>query len=363
MLSTIESQRRRRFDVLRGTKRKGAFVLGAALILSTAACGAGDSSAKTTAGGKAAPLRIGVTVYDMSSFITQGQEGMKAYAAANNIELLWNSANNDVATQATQVEQLVNQGVKAIVIVPVQADSLSPQLAAAKAAGVPVIAVNTTLSNANAITSSVLPNDVAAGAQEMEMMAKKLGGKGNIVILQGPLASSPELDRTAGIKSVLKKYPSIKVLAMDTANWKRDEAVNKVKNWISGFGEKLDGVVSENDDMGLGAVQAMKEAGIKLPVVGIDGIQDGLAAVKSGDFIGSSLQHGRVEMAAGLAVAQMVTRGDKVKKTYTYVMPPVTPENVDTFMANVVTNKDAFLKGLPQIVEANLKSGNIANEK
>jgi len=349
--------------VFRGTIPKGAFVLGAVLILTTAACGAGDPSAKTAAGGKAAPLRVGVTVYDMSSFITQGQEGMKAYAAANNIELLWNSAGNDVATQATQVEQLVNQGVKAIVIVPVQADSLSPQLAAAKAAGIPVIAVNTTLSNANAITSSVLPNDVAAGAQEMEMMAKKLGGKGNIVILQGPLASSPELDRTAGIKSVLAKYPNIKVLAKDTANWKRDEAVNKVKNWISGFGGKLNGVVSENDDMGLGAVQAMKEAGIKLPVVGIDGIQDGLAAVKSGDFIGSSLQHGRVEMAAGLAVAQKVALGEKVKKSYTYVMPSVTPENVDTFMANVVTNKDGFLKLLPQIVKANLVSGNIANEK
>lgn len=349
--------------MLRGAIRKSAFVLGAALIVSTAACGAGDSSVQPAAGGKAAPLRIGVTVYDMSSFITQGQEGMKAYAAANNIELLWNSANNDVATQATQVEQLVNQGVKAIVIVPVQADSLSPQLAAAKTAGVPVIAVNTTLSNANAITSSVLPDDVAAGAQEMEMMAKELGGKGNIVILQGPLASSPELDRTAGIKSVLKKYPNIKVLAMDTANWKRDEAVNKVKNWISGFGGELNGVVSENDDMGLGAVQAMKEAGIKLPVVGIDGIQDGLRAVKSGDFIGSSLQHGRVEMAAGLAVAQMVAKGEKVEKSYTYIMPPVTPANVDTFMANVVTNKDAFLKVLPQLVAANLKSGNIANEK
>jgi len=345
------------------TLHRGAFILGAVLLLSTAACGAGDTSTKTAAGGKAAPVRIGVTVYDMSSFITQGQEGMKAYAAANNIELLWNSANNDVATQASQVDQLVNQGVKAIVIVPVQADSLSPQLAAAKTAGVPVIAVNTTLSNATAITSSVLPDDVAAGAQEMEMMANKLGGKGNIVILQGPLASSPELDRTKGIKSVLKKYPNIKVLAMDTANWKRDEAVNKIKNWISSFGGNLNGVVAENDDMGLGAVQAMKEAGIKLPVVGIDGIQDGLAAVKSGDFIGSSLQHGRVELAAGLAVALKVARGDSVEKSYTYVMPPVTPENVDTFMGNVVTSKDAFLKRLPQLVEANLKSGNIANEK
>jgi ribose transport system substrate-binding protein len=153
------------------------------------------------------------------------------------------------------------------------------------------------------------------------------------------------------------------VLAQDTANWKRDEAVNKVKNWISSFGDQIDGIVAENDDMGLGAVQALKEAGMDVPVVGIDGIEDGLAAVKSGDFIGSSLQHGRVELAAGLAVAKRVAEGEDVEKEYTYVMPPITPENVDQYMANVVTDRDAFLERLPELIESNLQSGEIANEE
>lgn len=322
---------------------------------------AGSLSIPTTASA-AAKIKIGVTVYDMSSFITQGKEGMVAFAKANNIQLLWNSAGGDVATQASQVEQLINQKVKGIIIVPVQADSLSPQVKAAKAAKIPVFAVNTTLKDSSGLTSSVLPDDVAAGAQEMEQMAKHLGGKGNIVILQGPLGSSPELDRTKGIMRVLAKYPNIKVLAKDTANWKRDEAVNKVKNWLSSFGDTLNGIVAENDDMGLGAVQALKEANKKLPVVGIDGIQDGLAAVAAGDFIGSSLQHGRVELAAGLAVALMVTKGQKVKRTYTYVMPPITPTNVAQYTKNVVTQKNAFLKRLPALIAKNLKSGNIANE-
>jgi ribose transport system substrate-binding protein len=343
--------------MFRNLVRKGAVALGvASLVLGTAACGAGDTSAKS------GETRVGVTVYDMSSFITQGQEGMNAYAKAHNIKLLWNSAGGDVATQANQVEQLINQGVKAIIIVPVQADSLGPQLAKAKAAKIPVIAVNTAVSDQASLASAVLPDDVAAGAQEMEMMAKKLGGKGNIVILQGPLASSPELDRTKGIQQVLAKYPDIKVLAKDTANWKRDEAVNKIKNWISSFGGQLNGIVSENDDMGLGAVQALKEANLKLPVVGIDGIQDGLLAVKSGDFIGSSLQHGRVELATGLAVAQKVGDGAKVEQKYTYVMPPITAENVDQYLKNVVSEKDAFLAKLPALIEKNLASGTIANE-
>ncbi|MBO3682076.1 substrate-binding domain-containing protein [Streptomyces sp. NEAU-YJ-81] len=325
-------------------------------LVTTAACGAGDTSA-----GK---LRVGVTVYDMSSFITQGKEGMESYAKAHNIELVWNSAGGDVSTQATQMEQMVNSGVDALVIVPVEANSLAPQLAQAKAKNIPVVAVNTTLTNSSALAASVLPDDVAAGEQEMRMMADKLGRKGNIAILQGPLGSSPELDRTRGISNVLKKYPGIKVLAKDTANWKRDQAVDKAKNWMSSFGGKLDGIVSENDDMGLGAVQALKEGnGKKIPVVGIDGIEDGLRAVQSGDLIGSSLQHGRVELAEGLAVARRVTEKKPVHKRYSYIMPPITQANVATYLEHVVTGKDDFLKRLPALVDANLQSGNLANEK
>jgi len=153
------------------------------------------------------------------------------------------------------------------------------------------------------------------------MMADKLGGKGNIVVLQGPLGQSGEIDRTKGIQNVLAKYPNIKILAKDTANWKRDEAVNKMKNWISSFGTKIDGIVAENDDMGLGALQATREARVKIPIVGVDGIEDGLRAVKSGDFIGTNLQHGTVELAAGLAVAAKIARGEKVDKNPVYLMP------------------------------------------
>jgi ribose transport system substrate-binding protein len=324
-------------------------------------CGGNETSDNGDTGGE--QIRVGVTVYNMSSFITQGQEGMQSFADANDIELLWNSANNDVATQASQVESLINQGVDAIIIVPVQADSLQPQLEAAQEAGIPVLAVNTTLSNEELITAAVLPDDVAAGAQQMQMMADELGGQGNIVILQGPLGSSPELDRSEGNEQVLAEYPDMDVLVMDTANWSREEAVNRVKNWISSFGDDIDGIVAQNDDMGLGAVQALKEAGMSVPVVGIDGIEDGLRAVESGDFIGSSLQHGRVELAAGLAVALKVINGEPYEKNYVYVMPPITQDNVDQFIKNVVTETDAFLETLPELIEQNLETGDIANEE
>src|SRR3954464_16031038 len=339
--------------------------LAGAALLSTAACGAGDPNKNTGGSGDSSSngrLRVGVSVYDMSSFITAGKAGIEAYAKANNIDILWNSANLDVSTQANQVDQFVNAGVNAIIVVPVQADSLGPQVASAKAKKIPLLAVNAALDSPD-LAGTVLPDDVKAGQQEMQMMADKLGGKGNIVVLQGPLGQSGELDRTKGIQNVLAKYPDIKVLAMDTANWKRDEAVNKTKNWISGFGPQITGVVAENDDMGLGALQALKEAGRSgVPIVGIDGIEDGLNAVKSGEFIGTSLQNGTVELSAGLAVANAIVKGEDVNKQPVYIMPAITKDNVDVAIQHVVTDRQKFLDGLGELTAQNLKTGDIAYE-
>jgi ribose transport system substrate-binding protein len=324
--------------------------------LGMTACGAGDTEANKDT------TRVGVTVYDMSSFITAGKEGMDAYAKANNIELVWNSANNDVSTQASQVDSLINQAVDAIIVVPAQADSLGPQVATAKAKGIPLLAVNAALESTD-LAGNVQPDDVAAGAQEMQMMADRLGGRGDIVILQGPLGGSGEINRGKGIDQVLAKYPDIKVLAKDTANWKRDEAVNKMKNWTSSFGNQIDGVVAQNDDMGLGALQALKESGrTGVPIVGIDGIEDGLNAVKSGEFIGTSLQNGTVELSAGLAVADALVKGQQVKTDPVYIMPAITKENVDVAIQHVVTDRQKFLDGLVELTQQNLKTGDIAYE-
>jgi ribose transport system substrate-binding protein len=341
---------------MRFTTKAMAIASAGAVAFGLTACGAGDTEANSNT------KRIGVTVYDMSSFITAGKEGMDTYAKANNIELLWNSANNDVSTQASQVDSLINQGVDAIIVVPAQADSLAPQVASAKAKNIPILAVNAALESKE-LSGNVQPDDVAAGAQEMQMMADRLGGRGNIVVLQGPLGGSGEINRGKGIDQVLAKYPDIKVLAKDTANWKRDEAVNKTKNWISSFGPQINGVVAQNDDMGLGALQALKEAGrTDVPIVGIDGIEDGLNAVKSGEFIGTSLQNGTVELSAGLAVADALVKGEQVKTDAVYVMPAITKDNVDVAIQHVVTERQKFLDGLVELTKQNLKTGDIAYE-
>lgn len=324
---------------------------------SLAACSSGGGS-----GDDDDQITIGVTVYAMESFITEGQEGIDRYAEENNIEILWNVADNDVSTQADHVDQYVNAAVDAIVIVPVQAETLEAQINAANAADIPILDVNATLNNPD-VTASVQPDDVAAGELEAEMMMEEIGGEGNVVVLEGPLGGSGEINRGQGIDNVLEEHPDIEVLARDTANWNREEAVNLTSTWISAFGDDLDGVISQNDDMGLGARQALNEAGLDdIPVVGIDSVADGIAAVQSGDFIGTALQNGTVQLATGVAVAGKIARDEDVDTEYTYTMPAVTQENADEVEEHVVTEREEFLDGLTELIDENLETGDIAYE-
>jgi ribose transport system substrate-binding protein len=310
------------------------------------------------------PYTVGVTVYNMSSYITLGKQGMDAYAAANCISLDWNSANDDVNTQISQMQQLIGKQVDAIIIVPVDASTLGPQVQQAKDAGIPVIAVNTGLIGeaAGLLTANVLPDDVKAGEAEMQQLADLMGGKGKIVVLQGPLGSSPEINRTQGIKNVLAKYPDIQVLAMDTANWARDQAYNKMKSWISAFGTELTGFVSENDDMAIGGHQALAEAGIDIPITGIDGIQDGLQGVLDGWLKATNLQNGILEVAEGLAVAKLVLDGKPFTKDLWYIMPPVPDQATAQKYYDQIfgANAQQFLTELPALVDANVASGDLS---
>ncbi len=351
-------------------------VAAAAVALIVNACGGAAPTTAPTAPTAAAPAEssapaakqytVGVTVYNMSSFITLGKLGIDNYAKARNITVDWNSANDDVNTQVSQFEQFINKKVDAIIIVPVNASTLGPQVQKAKDAGIPVIAVNTGLIGpaASLLTSNVLPDDVAAGSQEMSQMAKALNGQGNVVVLQGPLGSSPELNRTAGIKKILDQNPGIKVLSMQTAEWDRNKAYNAMKNWISAFGSKINGVVSENDDMAIGAHRALQEANINVPIVGIDGIQDGLQGVMDGWLTATSLQNGIVELAEGLAVTKMILDGQQVNQNYTYTMPPVDSKELASKYYDQIfgPGRDAFAASIPDLVEQNIASGNLANQ-
>lgn len=328
-------------------------------LVALSGCSATNGSA-TEGAPNDAEVTIGVTVYGQDNFATQGREGIEAYAQQRDINLLWNSANSDVATQANQIDQYINAGVDAILIAPVQYDSLSPQLKAASAAGIKIGFVNATVQDDSSVDVAVLPDNVAAGQQGAQMMMDHLGGTGKVAILQCLLGASYEIDRTKGMEEIVAKYPDVEIVAKDGAE-NIAIATDKVKNWMTAIPE-LDGVIACGDEIGLGALQAASEAGRQIAITGVDGTEDGLNAVRDGKFIGTQMQHARTEFAAGLAALYHLVLGEDLKDQYTYTMAPVTADTVDSFYPNVVSDKDMFLESIADVVDRNLESGKIEDE-
>jgi ribose transport system substrate-binding protein len=306
-------------------------------------------------------ITVGLAVNDTTSFFNEGKAALQAYADARGIRLLINDPKGDVAAQASEIDQFIRQKVDGIMVLVIQPDALNEQVSEANDAKIPLLNINSALNNTDA-AGGLEPDDATAGSLIGEKMAAQLGGKGNVVVLQGPLGSSAEVLRTGGIKAALAKNPDIKVLAMDTANWKRDQAANKMANWLTAFGDKIGGIIAENDDMGLGALQAIREANKTIPIVGIDGIQDGLRAVQNGDFIGTVLQNGSIELPMGLALTLAIIDGTAKDKHISFKMPYVSKQDVGLYVDHLVTSKAAFIKEVPRLVDRNMNSGDYSNE-
>jgi ribose transport system substrate-binding protein len=310
---------------------------------------------------------IGFTVYDMTSFISWGKQGAETIAKSCGAKLLWQTASNDVNAQVSQMQQFVNRKVDIIAVAAVNSSTLGPQIAAAKAAGVPVLATNLSISGAAAssLVGYVGPNDVGAGEQEAEAVVEALHGKGNIVVLQGPIGQSAEIDRSQGIKNVLAKNPGVKLLAIQPGNWERDQAYKLMQDWLSRYGSQVNGVVAENDDMAIGAIRALKEKSLngKIPVSGVDGIKDGMRAVRAGDMIETNLQNAAIELGeATQAACDYAKDGKQAPANALLQMPRITKANVNRYYGQLFDHPAQFLEGLPKLVKANLASGNYAEQ-
>ena len=334
--------------------------LGAALCLALVGCTAEDSTDDPAASPAEGELTIGVAMYGEDTFAAQGKEGIDAYADARDFNVTWRSADYDVTKQATQIEQFIAEKVDGLLVAAVQYDSLAPQLAAVKEAGIPLGIVNAKVADDSAVDVSVLPDNVQAGRQVADMVATAMGGSGKIVIVQCKLGAPYEIDRTAGMEEELEKYPDITIAAKGEG-YEEIDAAERVGNWLQADPD-ITGAAACGDGPGRGAVQAANEAGTKLFVAGVDGTEDGLDAVKNGEFVGTQLQHARVEFAGGLAALYHLVQGEDMEKEYIYQMIPVTKDNVDEIYVNVVSESDEFLTILPDIIDRNLETGNMEDE-
>ena len=164
----------------------------------------------------------------------------------------------DVATQATQVEAILAKGVDVLVLQPLDSDSLKPVVKRAREQGVRVIAVDRGLSDRSA-DIYVAGNNTTFGSKAAEFIAEKLGGKGKIVILRG-ISCIVDSERFDGAKAVFDKYPDIQILGDQPGEWSREKAHDVMQDFLAKF-DHIDAVWAADDDMAVGAEQAIREAG------------------------------------------------------------------------------------------------------
>jgi ribose transport system substrate-binding protein len=157
----------------------------------------------------------------------------------------------------------------------------------------------------------VAVNSKQAGVAITEQLVSAIGGKGGIVALQGRLDTDPAQKRFAGLQEVLAKHPDVTLLDQQTANWDRTAAFPIMQTWLTKYGDQIKAVWAGNDDMALGALEALRAAGLagKIPVVGVDGIPEAIAAIDKGEMTATVSSDAFYQGSIGLAMGVCVLTG------------------------------------------------------
>jgi inositol transport system substrate-binding protein len=279
-------------------------------------------------------ITIGVSMLFDDLWLTTLRDAMTEYAATQpNVELVMVDSKEDVATQLAQVENFVTQKVDVIVLIPANTDAADPMTKAAQDAGIPLVYVNRIPSNLPEGVSYVGSDSIQAGIMQAEWLADKLGGKGNVVIMNGNLAQEAAQKRTEGEKQVFAKFPDIKIIKEDTGNWSRSEGQALMENWHAS-GDQIDAVASNNDDMAIGALLAIEAAGKlgHILVGGVDASPDALQEMDKERLNVTVFQNAKGQGEGGIKVAIALAKGETVEQITWIPFELVTPENYKDYM-------------------------------
>jgi inositol transport system substrate-binding protein len=279
-------------------------------------------------------ITIGISYQNLQNeFIINIQDAVRAEAKKLNVNLIEADGQGKAENQISQVQNFIAQGVDAIILNPYDREGSAPAVNLAIQAHKPIVVVNAIVSNLDKANAYVGSEDAEAGRIETQRMVDVLHGKGNVVIIHGPNGHSAEVQRTQGIRQILAKYPDVKVVAEQTANWDRTQALNLMENWLAS-GKQIDGVIAQNDEMALGALKAIEAAGKQnqIAVIGIDAIPDALKAVAAGKMIGTVFQDAKGQGTLAVELAVQLVEGKPVKHDNFIPFQLVTKTNVTNFL-------------------------------
>ena len=297
-------------------------------------------------GALAANVGVSMALFD-DNFLTVLRNGMQEYAKTMpDVTLQIEDAQNDVGKQLNQIQNFVAGGVDAIIVNPVDTDATVAMTQAAEGAGIPLVFVNRQPANLDDLPEKqafVASDEKESGTLETQEVCRLLkeagkdqqeGGAG-ILVLMGELSNQAARQRTEDIHDVIATPDCsfMKIIEEQTGNWSRTQGTDLMSNWLS-TGIKFDAVVSNNDEMAIGAIQALKAAGVDMKsivVAGVDATQDALAAMEAGDLDVTVFQDAAGQGKGALDAALSLAKGDKVDRKVFIPFQLVTPANVADF--------------------------------
>lgn len=307
----------------------------------TAAAGETTKAGETTAAAAdTGSKKIGYAINNMNdTFQTFVKDAAEAKAKELGYTLQVTDCNEDIIRQQDAVKAFITDGVAAVVVVPVDTSGMDPITTLCAEANIPVVYVNR---NPFGLDESKVPagayfvgsKEYVAGELQAQQGVKDLEGvTGGYAVLQGILGNEGTTQRTQAVHDVLgKELPDLKMLAEQTGNWQKDQGLTITENWLTNYGDELKAVFANNDEMAIGASNALTSAGRDdVKVYGIDATADGVAAVKEGKLAATVFQDSKGQGGGAVQVAVEAAEG-KGPSALTFIdYKLVTKDNADTF--------------------------------
>jgi ribose transport system substrate-binding protein len=306
-----------------------ALVLVGALALT--ACSNGDNATASGGGDGGKVEKVGLMLQDISNpFFASMQNSMQKAAKDDGFSLNVQDGRQDLGTQNDQIDAFIQQGMDLILLNAVDSAGIASGVARAQAAGIPVVAVDVDAQGADA---AVTTDNVQAGQQACQALVDKLGGKGNILVIEGTPTTAPQ-DRVKGCDKVLSANPGVKVLARQAGKNDRDSGLQLATDMLTA-NQDVQGIFAINDPEALGADLAVHQAGrAGVVITGVDGSPEAVKALKSdgSDLWASAAQDPGGMALKALDVGRGIVAGNKPAQRVTLLQPAlVTRDTVASY--------------------------------
>ena len=260
-----------------------------------------------------------------------GAAAMAKVHGASIVHFIPTSADN-VGEQAGLVEEAIKSKPEAIVLAPVDVAAMVPSAQKINAAAIPLVNVGDRLTGGDAL-AFVGTDDYGIARDTARTLFKAMGGKGNVVVLEGPENIPSALGRLRGFRDALKEFPDVKVVLSRSALYTRPAASDLLKSLLrSSPAPQIDGVLAANDAMAFGAIEAFRQAKQKAPpVVGINAGKEAIDLIKSGEMLASGDFSGFVEGCLGVEIAVRALKNSPVPKEVMVRTEVVDKTNYQTY--------------------------------